>query len=313
MTYSSRRSKGNQERSSSTRKTSVAEQPAKQQASKKPHAQNVHPDSDIRNEQKQQLASPDLNFSSDTMRLNKALASAGICSRRQADVFIEEGRVKVNGAVITEMGYKVRPAHDTIEVQGTALPQGLRHDTPRRYILLHKPVQVVTTASDPQGRKTVVDLLPPALQRERLFPIGRLDFFSEGLLILTNDGELTNRLTHPRWHLPKVYHVRVRGSVTQEKLAQMRSGMRLAEGEKLAPVAVRRIESDDRSVLLEMILHQGINRQIRRMCRDLDLTVLRLIRVAQGSLELGRLPSGEHRELRPDEVHALRKAVGLAD
>ncbi len=255
------------------------------------------------------------------MRLNKALACAGICSRRQADVLIERGSVMVNGHVVTEMGCKIHIAQDDITVDGRPLPRpqqshdggdtGAQRFGPQTYLLINKPVQVVTTVRDPQGRQTVIDLIPSQFRRQRLFPVGRLDFFSEGLLLLTNDGELTNRLTHPRWHLPKVYEVRVRGDVSLEKLNVMRHGMRLAEGELLAPVEVERIWADRSSTVLELTLHQGINRQIRRMCRDLDLVVLRLRRVAQGPLELGALELGQCRTLTNTEVRALRRAVSL--
>lgn len=243
------------------------------------------------------------------MRLNKALASAGLCSRRQADVLIERGSVTVNGHVVTELGCKVDTERDSISVDGRPLPQAQSHDL--TYLMVNKPVQVVTTVHDPQGRETVLDLLPSRFRAQRLFPVGRLDFFSEGLLLLTNDGELTNRLTHPRWHLPKVYYVRVRGNLTAAKLEIMRRGMRLAEGERLAPVEVERIHGDASSSLLQMTLHQGINRQIRRMCRDLDLTVLRLSRIAQGPLELGNLEIGQCRPLTSAELRKLRRAVDL--
>lgn len=244
------------------------------------------------------------------MRLNKALASAGLCSRRQADSLIARGSVTVNGQMVTELGCKVNTLEDDISVDGRPLPRAQKNAS-LRYFLLHKPVQVVTTVHDPQGRQTVIDLLPKAVREQRLFPVGRLDFFSEGLLLLTNDGELTNRLTHPRWHLPKVYHVKVRGNVTHAKLDIMRRGMRLAEGELLAPVEVECLYGDASSSVLKLTLHQGINRQIRRMCRDLNLVVLRLARVAQGPLELGSLELGQSRALSNAEIRALRKSVGL--
>lgn len=244
-------------------------------------------------------------------RLNKALAAAGVCSRRQADVLIERGEVRVNGRVVTELGLRVDPALDRIEVSGRTLPQADSRTAGHTYVLMHKPVSVVTTVSDPQQRTTVIDLLPRELKGRRLFPVGRLDFFSEGLLLLTDDGELTNRLTHPRWHLPKVYHVHVRGVVSPETFRIMESGMTLAEGERLAPVRVRQIGHDERSIILEMTLHQGLNRQIRRMCRDLGLTVLKLVRVQQGPIALEDLPVGSCRPLSAVEISALKKAVGL--
>lgn len=179
------------------------------------------------------------------------------------------------------------------------------------YLMLNKPVEVVTTVSDPEGRRTVLDLLPARYKSSRIFPVGRLDFFSEGLLLLTNDGELTQRLTHPRFHLPKHYEVLVREEPSSMALDSMRSGMTLAEGDRLAPVAVEKIGNQQRGTLLAMTLKQGVNRQIRRMCRDLGLTILRLRRVGQGSLKLGELATGACRSLEPGEVRALKKAVGL--
>ncbi len=242
-------------------------------------------------------------------RINKALASAGVCSRRHADALIAAGRVTVNGAVVTEAGLRIDPARDALAVDGA--PVSLAVERPVT-LALHKKPGVVTTASDPEGRPTVFDGLPEAWRGTRLFPVGRLDFFSEGLILLTTDGELALRLTHPRWHVPKRYRVTVRGRVTPDMLGIMARGMRLAEGERLAPVAARLVEGpgQDRAVL-EMELHQGINRQIRRMCRDLGLTVLRLARVSQGPVTLGDLPPGACRELTSAELVALRCSVGL--
>ena len=244
------------------------------------------------------------------LRLNKALASAGICSRRKADERISAGAVTVNGHVVTELGTRIDPARDKVAVDGREI--SLRPETERAshtYVLLHKPVEVMSTARDPEGRTTVLDLLPDSLRRKRLYPVGRLDYFSEGLLLLTDDGELTNRLTHPRYHLPKVYEVTVRELPAGEHLARMRRGMTLREGEKLAPVEVE--ARPDAPHTLVLTLHQGINRQIRRMCRDLGLTILKLVRIAIGPVRLGSLPTGTSRELTRDEVAALKKAVGL--
>lgn len=177
--------------------------------------------------------------------------------------------------------------------------------------MLHKPVQVVSTAADPEGRPTVLSLLPGEYADTRLFPVGRLDYFSEGLILLTNDGQLSQRLMHPRHHLPKCYEVIVRHVVTQKALQTMRSGMRLAEGEVLRPVEVTARSMASGCTLLRMVLRQGVNRQIRRMCRDLNLTILRLRRVAIGPLQLGDLPPGRCRPLRKEELAALRQAAGL--
>ena len=243
------------------------------------------------------------------VRLNKAMAQAGLCSRRQADEWIEQGLVRVNGLVVRELGLRLLPG-DKLVVQGKNInPFGKKE--PFTYLLLNKPVQIVSTARDPEGRTTVMDLLPPQYAGRRLYPVGRLDFFSEGLLLLTDDGDLTQRLTHPRHQLPKDYEVLVRENVSAEALHTMCSGMTLAEGEKLAPVEAVRKGRNKRGEVLRLTLRQGINRQIRRMCRDLGLTILSLRRVAQGPLELGDLEAGTCRELTPAEVHTLRQLCGL--
>lgn len=247
------------------------------------------------------------------IRLNKALADAGVCSRRSADELVFAGRVRVNGVVAESPGVRVQPG-DEVSVDGR--PVRMKEESRQPcWLMLNKPVRIVSTASDPEGRETVLDLVPEPWRRRRLFPVGRLDFFSEGLLLLTDDGELAHRLTHPRWHLSKVYHVLVRPergeASVSEVLSLMRRGMTLAEGDRLAPVEVRVLPSSLRGVLLEMVLHQGLNRQIRRMCRDVDFTVLRLKRVQEGPLELGSLAPGRVRPLSEAEVSALRRAVGL--
>lgn len=244
------------------------------------------------------------------MRINKYLAEAGVCSRRGADELIKSGVVRINGAV-AGMGTQVGDA-DSVTVRGR--PVETREAAPC-HILLHKPVGVVSTASDPEGRPTVLDILPDSLKKDgnrprRLYPAGRLDFFSEGLLLITDDGPLTNALTHPRRHIPRTYEVTVREAPTEAALKTMRQGMTLAEGERLAPVEVR-TRRVSKGTVLEMVLHQGVNRQVRRMCRDLNMTVLSLRRVAMGPLLLGDLPSGKARLLTPAELDALRRAVGL--
>ena len=239
-------------------------------------------------------------------RLNRAIAESGFCSRRKADELIFSGRIQVNGEVETHAGRRVLP-EDVIAVDGNPLPGTQR----KVHIMLHKPVQVVSTASDPDGRPTVLSLLPREYAGTRLFPVGRLDYFSEGLILLTNDGQLSQRLMHPRHHLVKEYEVLVRDIVTQKALQTMRAGMRLAEGELLRPVEVTARSMASGCTQLRMLLRQGVNRQIRRMCRDLGLTILRLRRVAIGPLQLGELPPGRCRPLREAELAALRQAVGL--
>jgi 23S rRNA pseudouridine2605 synthase len=244
------------------------------------------------------------------MRLNKAIARAGVCSRRAADELIEQGKVLVNGEP-AQAGQKIDPAGDVIEVEGKRISTPSAESTGHLYLAVNKPVRVVTTADDPEGRKTVLDLLPKKFSEARVFPVGRLDYFSEGLIFLTNDGDLAHRLMHPRWHLDKVYEVMVRGEVSEQALETMRSGMTLAEGERLAPVKVHARPAGPGRTRLAMTLVQGVNRQIRRMCRDLDLTILKLTRVSQGPVELGNLQPGRARELSGDEIKALRCAVGL--
>lgn len=275
-------------------------------------------------------------------RLNKALADAGICSRRKADELIFAGKVRVNGHITQNPADRVDISKDIVECEGKKVI--FSPNKKACWLLMHKPISVVCTASDPEGRETVLDLLPAVWRSRRLYPVGRLDYFSEGLVLLTDDGNLAHRLTHPRWHLPRVYEVRVRPNYENYDLEKamdyIENGMTLEEGDKLAPAKVRVLkdfrdekfsydtrheydeydspyqknysrDKDTRGILLEMTLYQGLNRQIRRMCRDLDLTVLRLKRVAQGSVRLGDLPIGKVRELSNTEVSALKKAVGL--
>jgi 23S rRNA pseudouridine2605 synthase len=247
------------------------------------------------------------------LRLNKVLAQAGLCSRRAADDLILHGKVTVNGVVVQTPGVRIDPLLDHVHVHGREVPLAASPPADHLYLALHKPPGVVTTARDPQGRKTVLELLPEDLRRQRPFPVGRLDLMSEGLILLTNDGELTLRMTHPRWEHPKIYHVRVRGRVTEDKLLTMGRGMRLAEGDQLAPVEVRVLAPPSPSgTELEMVLRQGVNRQIRRMCRDLRLHILRLRRMALGPIHLGDLPCGAWKHLSANEVRKLRHSLGLS-
>ena len=240
------------------------------------------------------------------VRLNKAIAATGLCSRRKADELILAGQVRINGTLEENPARRVLPG-DRIAVNDRELAAAQEY----YYLLLHKPVQTVCTVNDPEGRPTVMAYLPPEVRHLRLYPVGRLDYFSEGLLLLTNDGELAQRLTHPRHHQPKTYEVLIRGSVPETALAVMRRGMRLDEGQALLPVDVEAKTAENGNTLLRMVLRQGVNRQIRRMCRDLGLTILRLRRVAQGPLALGNLKPGAARALTTGEVADLRQSVGL--
>lgn len=250
---------------------------------------------------------PNLN---EPLRINKALAFAGICSRRAADDLIAQGVVFVNGKKVEEPGVKIIPVSDVLEVNAERVMFDTEKAEPL-YVLLHKPVQTVCTANDPEGRPTVLDILPQDFKEKRIFPVGRLDFFSTGLLLLTNDGELTHRLTHPKWHQNKVYRVRVRGDVSEQVLDTFRKGMTLEEGEKLAPVECKILAHDEGNTRVEMVLTQGINRQIRRMFRDVGMTILNLHRVKLGPIDLGELAKGESRELTQEELALLYEATGL--
>ena len=244
------------------------------------------------------------NLPASQPRLNKAIAQSGFCSRRKADTLIFAGKVLVNHTPCLNPSTRLEQG-DTIEIDGQILNW---HTEQKYYLMLNKPIHTVSTAHDPEGRTTVIDLLPEQFQKIRVFPVGRLDYFSEGLLILTNDGALTNMLIHPRFHLPKIYHVTVRGDVPDAYLERMRHGMTLQDGEKLQPMQVTAASTEHGNTLLKVTLYQGINRQIRRVCADLNLTILRLVRVAQGPLTLGDLKLGEIRELTLDDVNALKAA-----
>ncbi len=231
-------------------------------------------------------------------RLQKALAAAGIASRRRAEELIVAGRVTVNGKVVTELGTRVGPG-DRVAVDGHPIERA----RPLRYVLLNKPVGVVSTAHDERGRPTVLDLVGVP---ERIYPVGRLDRDSEGLLLLTNDGDLTYRILHPRHELPREYLVWVTPAPTEAQLDQLRRGVEL-DGWRTSPAEVRRRSEGG---TLSLVIHEGHKRQIRRMAEAVGLWVTRLQRVRLGPLTLGSLQPGEWRELRPEEVAALRRAVG---
>lgn len=255
-----------------------------------------------------------LKMETQEIRLNKALADAGICSRRKADELIFAGFVMVNGVKAESPAQRIDREKDEVVCQGKKVVFATQKKA--CVLMLHKPISVVSTVKDPEGRRTVLDFLPAAYKGRRMYPVGRLDFFSEGLLLLTDDGELANRLMHPRWHMPRIYHVKVRlphnGYHLEKTLACMQKGMTLKEGEELAPVKVEMLTRQKNLELwLAFTLSQGINRQIRRMCRDTGLTILTLRRVQQGPLQLGDLPKGQVRELTDEEMQELRRQVGL--
>ncbi|MBI3784898.1 MAG: rRNA pseudouridine synthase [Deltaproteobacteria bacterium] len=238
-------------------------------------------------------------------RLQKILSRAGIVSRRKAEELILGGQVRVNGRVVTELGTKANPQTDRITVNGRPLPQ------PRQpiYILLHKPVGIVTTLDDPEGRPTVRDVIPSI--RTRVYPVGRLDYASSGLLLLTNDGDLALRATHPRYGLRKTYHVKVKGVPRPETLERMAAGVRLDDGKSSGTAEIRLLRASDDKAWIEISLSEGRNREVRRICETLGHPVEKLGRVALGPLKLGKLQPGESRPLTARELRDLRVAVGL--
>lgn len=242
-------------------------------------------------------------------RLQKILSQAGIASRRASEQLMLEGRVTVNGTPVRELGTKADPAHDDIRVDGRRVRLPERH----RYLLLNKPRGYVTTRSDPQRRPTVIDLLTGV--RDYVFPVGRLDYQSEGLLILTNDGALAAHLTHPRYHVARVYEVRVLGVPDAHDLNRLARGV-ILDARKTGPSDVRLLNDDrrgserrDAHATLLITVREGRNRQVRKMCEAIGHPVIHLKRVAIGPIRDARLKPGQWRELRADEIERLRKAA----
>jgi len=289
------------------------------------------------------------------IRLQKAMAESGLASRRTCEELIEAGRVTVNGQQVKELPAWVDPAEDAIKVDGESLPRlprarrGKEHTSiGKTYIIVNKPRGVISTNDDPEGRKRIIDLIQdPALARKRLYPVGRLDADSTGMILLTDDGELTHRLTHPSFEAPKEYRVTVNGRVSVDDLEKLRKGIYLASPDEIAKtkasdrkpvvkadpvkpargwaksdakkatveaVRILRVESDrsngDRT-MLALILHEGQNREIRRVLARLGFKVRKLKRVAIGPIQLKTLRSGGWRDLTVPEVRKLRKSVGL--
>ncbi len=234
-------------------------------------------------------------------RLQKVLASAGIASRREAEQIIASGRVGVNGVIVTEMGFKADPATDVITVDGKRISS----ETTRIYVMLYKPAGYVTTMKDPQGRPIVTDLLKGL--KGRIFPVGRLDYNTEGLLLLTNDGSWANALAHPRHEVEKEYQVRVRGKVSQAQIRELAEGVVLDDG-RTAPATVKIIRESDNNTWISIAIHEGRYRQVRRMCEAVDLQVVRLKRSRYGFLDLEKLKPGEYRILTETEIMRLRNA-----
>ncbi|MCQ2483816.1 MAG: rRNA pseudouridine synthase [Clostridia bacterium] len=239
----------------------------------------------------------------DRIRLQKYLSQCAVASRRKSEELILAGKVKVNGKV-AGLGDKVSPRKDEVTVSGKKIVMNRKH----YYIMLHKPRGFVTTMEDELGRKCVAQLVKDV--GARVYPVGRLDRDSEGLLIMTNDGEFANHMTHPSKHIPKTYRVTVRPDVTDEMLVKFMDGMEI-DGRMTAPAEAHIIEKQENRVVLEIVLYEGRNRQIRKMCEAMGLEVARLKRVSVGSIKLGMLPQGKWRELSEDEVHKLMVSSGM--
>lgn len=239
-------------------------------------------------------------------RLQKYLASAGIASRRASEKLIAEGRVEVNGKVIRAQGVKVDPHKDVVKVDGCAV----KPEEKLVYVLLNKPAGYVTTANDPQGRPTVLDLVQDV--DVRVYPVGRLDYETEGLLLLTNDGEFSYRMTHPKFKLVKTYVATVQGQVSEEKLNRLRNGVQLEDG-MTKPAKVKVLKTEKHRMVLEIKISEGRNRQIRRMCKAIGHPILELRRVAVDTLTLEKVTPGEYRYLTIDEIAKLSAKLQLGD
>ena len=239
-----------------------------------------------------------------SQRLQKVMARAGVASRRHSEELITAGRVTVNGEVVTSLGTKVDPGRDAIAVDGRVLVT----EVPQAYLALNKPPGFVTTMSDPQGRPTIVGFLPP--EPAGLFAVGRLDMDTDGLLLVTNDGELADRLMHPRHHVSKTYRVVVAGRPTPGEIDQLREGIPLDDG-PTAPAEVDLLGTQGRTSLLRLTIREGRKRQVRRMFSSLGHPVVALRRVRFGPIELGEQPQGTIRPLSAEEVDALKRDAGL--
>jgi len=239
-------------------------------------------------------------------RLHKVIAGAGLASRREAEKWIAEGRVTVNGRVVRKLGVRVDAEKDRIKVDGRLI----RLDVPRLYFLFHKPRGMIASMRDPQGRPNLGDWLESIGKKGRVFSVGRLDFNSSGLLLLTNDGELSNRLSHPRYQIQRSYRVKLSGQPSEKQLDLLRSGIELDDG-KAAPARVRVLELLQKKAWLEVEIHEGRYREVRRMFEALGFQVEKLIRARFGPIRLGSLPSGEMRPLSLQEVSALKRAVRM--
>jgi 23S rRNA pseudouridine2605 synthase len=234
-------------------------------------------------------------------RLQKVLAEAGIASRRKCEEIITAGRVQVNGEVVTVLGVKVDPEQDEIQVDGRYINQQTKI-----YVLLHKPKGVITSAADPEGRKVVTDYLPGI--RERVYPVGRLDYDTEGLLLLTNDGEFAHLLTHPKHHVPRTYQATVKGVPHGSLLEKLRMGIQLDDGlTSPAEVEYADINPQKNETVVTITIYEGRNRQVRRMFEAISFPVIRLKRIKFGPIFLTGVPRGKYRHLTPNEINELKE------
>jgi pseudouridine synthase len=237
-------------------------------------------------------------------RLQKVIAHAGIVSRREAERFITEGRVAVNGCIVTQLGTKVDPARDKINVDGRLV----KSFPGKVYVLMNKPAGYVSTLKDPQERPVVTDLLDRI--NTRVFPVGRLDYDAEGLLLLTNDGELAHRLQHPRYGISRTYEVKVKDVPINSELFSLRKGIKLEDGITL-PAKAKFLKKTTKNCWLKITLYEGKNRQVKRMCAAIGHPVLKIKRVSLGPLSLGDVSRGKYRHLTRDEVKELYALVSL--
>ena len=242
------------------------------------------------------------------IRLQKYMAEAGIGSRRKCEEWIVKGMVQVNGRVVTELGTRVDPKNDTISFRGKPVEPPAKT---RTTVLLNKPAGYVTTSRDQFGRPDVCDLVK--IPGKRLYPVGRLDYQTTGLLLLTDDGDLAYHLTHPKHHILRVYEARVKGVPDQAAISRLERGVRLEDGYKTKPARVRILKQETDSAIIEFTLYEGKNHQVRRMAKAVGYPVLRLRRVAMGPLRLADLPEGKYRMLTEKEVMMLRAASGIKE
>jgi len=235
------------------------------------------------------------------MRINKYLAECGLASRRGCEQLVLDGRVMVNGKKVTSLSTTVKDK-DKVSLDGKKVAPINKH----LYFILNKPKGCVTTTADEHGRKTVLDYIPEKFKSKRLFPVGRLDFETEGLILLTTDGEIANRIMHPSFELPKTYVAKVGGEILEEKLEKMRGGVEL-DGTKTKPCKVRRIPSEENETRIDIVISEGRNRQVRRMFEAVGHLIIFLKRTAIGDIKLGGLGRGLTRELRVKELEFLKK------